>query len=412
MKILYLHQYFSTPDGSVGTRSYEIARRLVGAGHEVEFVTSSSFLSAEYRLEKGWNRLEIDGIILNVLHLPYSNSDSFVKRTLKFIRFALSSVFKSLSIKADVVFATSTPLTIAVPAIVYKWIKKVPMVFEVRDLWPELPIAVGALKNPVMIKAAEYLEHIAYKNSECVIGLSPGMCEGVKKKSEPGKKIVLATNSCDTELFDVPEKVGLEYKSDCLKFVGNRKLIVYTGTFGLINDVSYMAHLARSALDVDLNLCFVAIGEGMEKTKVIELASRLGVLNKNLYILPSVAKTEIVKVLSAADLALSLFGNVREMWNNSANKLFDSLASGTPLAINYKGWQHEFIMDYECGLVLDSQDYQFSASQISEFLKNDARVREARKQCRYLAFEKFSRDMMVDRVERALVEVVDAKKVN
>lgn len=411
MKILYLHQYFATPDSNAGTRSYEIAKRLVLAGHEVEFVTSSSFLSSEYKLEKGWNRLEINGIILNVLHLPYSNNDSFVKRILKFIRFAFSSTFKSLTIKADVVFATSTPLTIAIPAMVYKWIKRVPMVFEVRDLWPELPVAVGALRNPLVIKAAELLEYLAYKNSSCVIGLSPGMCDGIRKKSHVGKKVVLATNSCDIDLFDVPVSVGLDYKLNSLKFVGSRYLVVYTGTFGLINDVRYLAHLAKSSLEVFPELCFVAIGEGMEKEAVKKLANQLGVLNNNLYILPSVPKTEVVKILSAADLSLSLFGNVKEMWNNSANKLFDSLAAGTPLAINYKGWQHQIIEEYGCGLVLDAKNYDAAALQISRFLNDDIRLQNARAKCKFLASEKYSRDIMVSRIESAIVEVLNDKEV-
>ena len=179
LQILYLHQYFATPASNAGTRSYEMAKRFVANGHEVTFITSSAFLSSAYSLRKGWNLLEINGIKLHVLHLPYSNKDSFVKRIYKFIQFSFSSTLKSLTLAGDVVLATSTPLTIAIPGLIYSKLKKIPLVFEVRDLWPELPVAVGAIKNPFIIKFARWFEKYTYKNSKRLIGSSPGMCDGM-----------------------------------------------------------------------------------------------------------------------------------------------------------------------------------------------------------------------------------------
>lgn len=187
MRILYLHQYFATPESNAGTRSYEMAKRFVKNGHNVTFVTSSAYLSSNYKVQKGWNLIEIDGIKLHVLHLDYSNKDSFIKRIFKFISFSARSTLKSLSIKADVVFATSTPLTIAIPGLIYSKLKRKPLVFEVRDLWPELPVASGVIKNKLVIKLASWLEKYTYRNSKRLIGLSPGMCRGsqgmVLKKS-------------------------------------------------------------------------------------------------------------------------------------------------------------------------------------------------------------------------------------
>ena len=182
MKLIYLHQYFATPESNAGTRSYEMAKRFVANGHEVTFVTSSAYLSSNYTLKQGWNYLEIEGIKLHILHLPYSNRDSFIKRIWTFLQFSIKSTTKVMHLKADVLFATSTPLTIAIPGLIYSKIKKVPMVFEVRDLWPELPIAIGAIKNPIIIKLAKWLESYTYKNSKRLVGLSPGMCDGIIKQ--------------------------------------------------------------------------------------------------------------------------------------------------------------------------------------------------------------------------------------
>ncbi|MDW3167950.1 glycosyltransferase family 4 protein [Vibrio sp. Y184] len=409
MRIIYLHQYFATPDSNAGTRSYEMAKRFVSKGHEVTFVTSSSFLSSDYKLNNGWNKIEIDGITLHVLHMSYSNNDSFSKRILKFIQFSIRAVFKSVKLKGDVVFATSTPLTIAIPGVLCSKFRKIPMVFEVRDLWPELPIAIGALKNPILIKLAKGLERFAYLNSTRLVGLSPGMCAGIERHGIASDKITLAPNSCDTSLFDVQEGVGLAYKSEKLKFVDNRKLVVYTGTFGPINDVSYIVHLAKAALNMSSNICFVAIGSGMQKNDVINLAKKEGVLDKNLFILDPVPKKEIVELLSAADLSLSLFGPIKEMWHNSANKLFDALASRTPIAINYGGWQKEFIEKTSCGLVL-SHDFLQSAKNIDDFLNDKASYKLAKDACKDLAYNHYSRDIMANRIENTLLEAINDKK--
>ncbi|CDT25095.1 putative glycosyltransferase [Vibrio coralliirubri] len=407
MKILYLHQYFATPSSNGGTRSYEMARRLVANGHEVTFVTSSAFLSDNYSFISGWNEIEIHGIKLHVLHLPYSNRDSFIKRILKFLQFSWQSSIKSLGIKSDVVFATSTPLTIAIPGLIYSKIRKIPLVFEIRDLWPELPVAVGAIKNPLLIGLAEWFEKYTYRNSNRLIGLSPGMCDGITRHGISSDKVTLATNSCDTELFDVSKSIGESYKETNLSFLKGRKLIVYTGTFGLINNVGYLPELAKSMKEIDSEICFVAIGDGMEKQAVIDKSEELNVLNDNLYILPPVPKTEIVKLLSAADMSISLFGPIPEMWHNSANKLFDALASSTPIAVNYGGWQKDFIGEYQCGVVLNPDDHTKSAKELSLFLNDKGRYCEAVSQCKHLAYNKFSRDMMAERIENTLMEAIN-----
>tara|TARA_R110002050_G_scaffold167701_2_gene298634 strand:- start:3671 stop:4897 length:1227 start_codon:yes stop_codon:yes gene_type:complete len=407
MRILYLHQYFATPESNAGTRSYEMAKRFVKNGHDVTFITSSAYFADSYNLKSGWNLIQFEGIKLYVLHLKYSNKDIFIKRIFKFIWFSICSTIKSLSIKADVVFATSTPLTIAIPGLFYSKLKDIPLVFEVRDLWPELPIASGVIKNRLVIKFATWLETYTYKNSNRLVGLSPGMCDGIIKHGIAADKVTLATNSCDTDLFDVDKKVGCNYLKSKLNFVGGRKLIAYTGTFGLINNVGYIVELAKAADKMDSNLCFVAIGDGMQKQQIISDAENAGVLNKNLYILSAVPKTEIVELLSAADLSLSLFGSVKEMWHNSANKLFDALASQTPIAINYGGWQQDFIKEYNCGLVLDDTDFNKAAASISHFLSNQSEYDNAVVSCKVLSYDHFSRDIMAARIEKTLMDAIN-----
>ncbi|WP_018880505.1 glycosyltransferase [Thioalkalivibrio sp. ALE30] len=177
MRITYLHQYFNTPEMAGGTRSYEMARRLVAMGHEVNMVTSWR----EEGSERDWYETDEAGIRVHWLPVPYSNQMSYRERIQAFFRFAWKASRKAASLPADVVFATSTPLTIALPGAYAARRQKVPMVFEVRDLWPELPIAMGALNNPVLRWGAHKLEGFAYSRAQAVVGLPLGVQDWVER---------------------------------------------------------------------------------------------------------------------------------------------------------------------------------------------------------------------------------------
>ena len=183
MKILYLHQYFNHPGMSGGTRSYETARRLVAMGHEVHIITSWR----KNKKNKSWFETNVEGIHVHWLPINYSNKMNYNSRIKAFLKFAIFSTLKTISIKGDIIFATSTPLTIAIPAVFASKKLNIPLVFEVRDLWPELPIAMGAIRNPILKFLAKKLEYFAYKNSSSVIALSPGMRDGVIASGYPKK---------------------------------------------------------------------------------------------------------------------------------------------------------------------------------------------------------------------------------
>jgi UDP-N-acetylglucosamine:LPS N-acetylglucosamine transferase len=159
MKVIYLHQYFNTPKMSGGTRSYEMARRLVAAGHEVHMVTTWRTETAH----DDWFHTTESGIQVHWLPVSYSNSKTYTQRIRAVLSFAIQACRKAVDLKGDLIFATSTPLTIAIPGIYASWRNRLPMVFEVRDLWPELPIAVGALRSPVLKWLARKFERFTYR---------------------------------------------------------------------------------------------------------------------------------------------------------------------------------------------------------------------------------------------------------
>jgi glycosyltransferase involved in cell wall biosynthesis len=401
LRVLYLHQYFNLPSQPGSTRSYEMARRLAAHGHQVHLVTSDR--SAAAHRQAGWRQSVEAGIQVHWLPVPYSNHMSYGQRILAFFRFAIGSAARAAALPCDVVFATSTPLTIALPAVYAARRQRVPMVFEVRDLWPDLPIAMGALRNPVAIAAARWLERFAYRNASRVVALSPGMKEGVVKAGYPAERVRVIPNSADLELFDVPADLGRQFRRQH-DWLQDRPLVVYTGTLGKINGVGYLARLAAAVRPIDPEAQFLIVGDGVEAPSVRQLAVELGVWNANFRIMNQLPKRDMPAVLSAADIATSVVIDLPALWANSANKFFDALAASTPMAINHLGWQADLLRETGAGLVLDPVDIEASAAALAGALRDPAWLRAAGRAAGELARRRFSRDALAAQLEEVLID--------
>jgi glycosyltransferase involved in cell wall biosynthesis len=402
MKILYLHQYFTTPTMPGGTRSYELARRLVLMGHEVQMITSRRDGAGGRR---GWHQTEEAGVHVHWLPVPYSNQMGYRDRLKAFAHFAWSAGRRGARIGGDVVFATSTPLTIALPGLYAARRSEIPMVFEVRDLWPEVPIALGALKSPFSIAAARWLEKLAYDHSTRIVALSVEMKAGIMAAGYPGEWISVIPNGCDLDAFEIGPEAGIALRRR-YEWLQDRPLVLYTGTLGLVNGVDYLARLAAEARLLDPEVRFLVIGGGREEEKVRATARTLGVLDHNFFMMPSIQKCEVPAWLSAADIATSVVIDRRELWANSANKVFDALAAGRPVAINHGGWQADLLRETGAGMVLDPGDPPAAARQLIWALNDRRWLERAGTAARAVAHERFARDLLAAQLEATLLAAV------
>lgn len=401
MRITYIHQYFNTPAMSGSTRSFEMARRLVAAGHEVNIITSARDRGDGHQ----WEVTDEAGIAVHWLPAKYSNHLGYWSRLKAFVRFALFSAGRAASLASDVVFASSTPLTIALPGVYASRRRGVPLVFEVRDLWPEIPIALGVLKNPVLRRLARWLERFAYRNSSSVVALSPGMRDGVIATGYPSSQVAVIPNGADLELMQAGAHERLPVRQR-LGIRPDTTLIVYTGTFGLVNGVSYIVDLAEQFKDDD-RVVFLAIGDGMEFASVKARAESSGCLGRSFLLMNSVPKNEISGILAAADIALSVIIPVQVLEANSANKVFDALAAGRCVAINHGGWQEDLLVQSGAGFRL-ARDVETAAAELRRWLADPQRIRDAGQCARRLAELRFSRNLLAAQLEQVLLSAVAA----
>lgn len=373
MRVLYFHQHFTTPDGSSGTRSYEISKRLLASGHSVTMVCGAAALSKSGLsgpFLKGRREGSVDGIYVIELELPYSNYQSFLRRSLTFLRFAFRSVILALRLDYDVVFATSTPLTAAVPGIAARWLRRKPFVFEVRDLWPELPRAMGVIRNPLALLLMDWLEHVAYHSAYSCVALSPGIAQGITRRGVRESRVVMAPNGCDLDLFasdaaqPVPEIPGLPPEG----FVA-----AFTGAHGVANGLDAVLDAAaelrkRGRTDI----FFVFIGNGKVKPALVERAHQEK-LNNCIFLDPMPKKVLAQFLCRRANLGLMILANVPAFYyGTSPNKFFDYLASGLPVLVNYPGWMAEMVAAQSAGVVVPPQDAAAFADALMRM--SDARV--------------------------------------
>ena len=388
------------------TRSYEMARRMVAAGHQVHLITTRRNLESS---SSDWELEDIEGIQVHWLPLYYDNEMGYLARIRSFFAFALKSSLRTKSVDADVIFATSTPLTIAIPGVFAKLQKRVPMVFEIRDLWPELPIAIGALKSPLTIWAARRLEKWAYKHADAIVGLSPGMCEGAIKGGCNPSTVHNIPNSSDVDMFRVDQASGwkLRDQHDWLK---DRPLVVYAGTLGRINGVGYLVDLAKSMLAVNPEVRILVVGSGFDRVAIRKSAIECRVYERNFFMWDSVAKDKIPALYSAATVVTSLFVPIKEMEANSANKFFDGLAAGKPIAINYGGWQAELLESTGAGICLSEKGSHKAAETLNELLTDQDRLVASAEASAKLGMEEYSRELLAKKLISVLEDVTDSQK--
>ncbi|PSR53992.1 hypothetical protein AHMF7605_10910 [Adhaeribacter arboris] len=399
MRVLYIHQYFITPNEPGGTRSYWFAKELIANGHQVIMLTSRN------KQQKLIEKKLIDGIEVIYIKNSYSNNMGIISRLWSFFRFMLLSTWVGLRQKnIDLVYATSTPLSIGIPALAIKQFNGIPYIFEVRDLWPEVPIQMGAIKNKFVINLLNWFEKKIYFSAKHVVALSPGMRDGVIKTGTSPNKVTMIPNMAKKDEFFVRAKnweVARTFNLDT-----NHFNVVHFGAMGIANGLEYIVKAAAVLKRKNIqNIDFVFLGEGkteLELKRICELEELTNVkfLGKH----PMKTVSEIVNI---CDCSMVSFSDVPILYTNSPNKLFDSLSAGKPLIVNSAGWTKEMVEENNCGVYVNPQNPDDLANMLVKMASNPIWLREMSVNSRRLAEEVYDKTILC----KKFVKVIEAYNV-
>lgn len=394
MRILYIHQHFATLESASGVRSFVFSRELATAGHQVTVITSERYLPQHLKNQRQFTIGDVR--VLN-LKSGYTLRLNFRQRIISFLTFMVTSTYWGLRTPTDLVFATSTPLTVAFPALIIKMIKRIPFVFEVRDLWPDVPVELGFLKNPILIGLAKGFERLVYRMSDRIIGISEGICQKIPAPS--AKKFSIPTG-CDFRQFSLTKDTAWKQE------VGIKEdmLFVLTGAIGEANAPQYLLEAAKLLKERHVkNIAIAMIGDGSAKEKVRQIQRDLQL--ENVYLFDPVQKKKIPHILAAADGGIILHG-ISPTYRETAapNKLFDYMASGLPIIFNFEGPMKDLIVQHRAGYYVDHHCPEDLCNTLINLATNPEECRVAGDNARILAEESFDQKKMAEAFVKALTQ--------
>ena len=399
MRIVYFYQYFTVPQGSYSTRVYEFARRWVKAGHSVTVVTSVYDKSGIK--PKGFiSRFDVEGIDVRMINIRLSNKHGVIPRLFTFAAYALLACWYALRLPADVVVCSSGPLSVGLPGLVARYARRRPLVFEVRDLWPEGAIQLGILRHRLAIRLAKFFEKRCYRAASTVIALSEGMADWIRQ-NYGFQHIEVIPNASDNELVDqIDELIELP------EWARGKKLAMYTGTLGLIDDCGQILDVAQVIQKRAINgLEFVIIGDGKERKQLEEKMQRLKL--DNVHFLGLMSKEDVMRWLGNACCALFTVKDVPFLATASPNKVFDAFAAGVPVVQATQGWIKDLLTREQCGITVAPNDPEAMAEAVLQLANGNGLRTKLASQARRVARDNFDRTLLAGKMQKVLLEAAN-----
>lgn len=373
--------------------------------HGLRKCARTTGLSGEYL--SGFRRGQVDGIDVIELELQYSNNDGFMKRARTFLSFAIRSTKIALREPYDIVFATTTPLTAGIPGIAARWLRRKPFVFEVRDLWPELPKAMGVISNPIILWAMSMLEWLSYHSAHRLIGLSPGIVSGIEARGIKAERITMVPNGCDLDIFSA--------ESDPWRPCGIQPtdtMAVYAGTHGIANGLDAVLDAAAELKTRGRNdIKILLIGNGKLKPALQARVHRDGL--DNVVFHEPVIKSRLAGLMLSTDLGMQILANVPAFYHGtSPNKFFDYIAAGLPVLNNYPGWLADMITREDCGFAIPPADPVAFADSLEQAAEDKDRLKKMGANGLELARREFDRENLSNQFVDWLESAFRKKMIN
>jgi glycosyltransferase involved in cell wall biosynthesis len=391
VKVLIIHQYFKTPEGGGALRSYYLARALVEAGMEVSVITTHNAPNVV--------TATVDGIRVHYLPVVYSNSFGFFRRVASFLKFVFSIVREAKNFRdASLCYALSTPLTTGLAAM---WIKRryrIPFVFEVGDLWPEAPVQLGIVRNPLLKRVLYGMERMIYRSAKEVVALSDDIRAAIVQVV-PRKRVPVIPNMADTDYY-FPQSKTTALESTYQ--VQGKFVIAYTGTLGMANGLDYLMACAENVLH-KLPVHFLIAGEGAEENRLRIIIQEKKLTNVSL--LPFQTRAGVRDIIHVSDAIFVSFLPAPVLETGSPNKYFDGLAAGKMVINNFGGWMKREIESHRIGFSLHGIPATEFTAHLEPFVRDAAQLQSCQQAARALAESQYARKALSARLLQVIHEM-------
>ncbi len=403
MRILIVHQYYLARDEGGGSRFNQMAKHWSEMGHDVTVIAGTVHYATGRKKEKyrgKWLVRETDGNGIRVLRTYVSSgyNRGFGGRVAGYLSFALSASWAGLLAagKQDLVLATSPPLTVAIPGYIVSRMKRIPLLFEVRDLWPDFAVETDVMTNRLLIRFSYWLERTIYRKAKMINVLTPGFRQELLSEGVPDDKIVIVPNGADLDLFRPDRRenaVRNEYGWD-KSFV-----VLYTGAHGRANALDQILDAAE-LMRTETEVLFVLVGDGMEKPRLVDSAQQRNLTN--VQFIETQPKERMKDFINGADVCIATLADVPGFRKVYPNKLFDYMSCARPIILGIDGVARDLVEQAEAGVFAEPECPQQIVEAVREF-RNDEPMRH---QCGKRGYDYVRQEFSREQLARDYVEIL------
>ena len=404
MRILIVSQYFPPETGGPPNRLLSIAKVLKQAGHDVHVVTEKpnhpeGIIREDYR-EGVFDERMYDGISVTYTWVYTDPDKNFIKRLAFYLSFMVMAVLGAIRTKGnfDVVLASSPPLFVGVSGWLAARLKGAKFVFDVRDIWPEVAVAMGAITNPAAVRLAEVLERFIYNRADGITAVTDSFCDHISERVDGNPPMQRVMNGTVPEVFNRDDQRA---KKRAELGVQDKFVVLYAGNHGLAQGLPHILDAADALEDED-DVQFIMLGSGPVKDDLVEEANRRSL--DNIHFLGRVPLEEAAAHMAASDALLVPLEDHEIYQQFIPSKLFDSMAAGRPVLLSVDGEARAILDKAEGGLYYPAEDGTALSEKVRWLLddpgEREAMGRRARAYARTHCTRAAQADKMVDFVEQ------------
>jgi glycosyltransferase involved in cell wall biosynthesis len=412
MHLLLVHQYYLGENDSGGSRWTEFVKNWIKQGHQVTVLAGMVHYATGNKIEKYkglYTSIEEINPNLTIIrsHVSELYNVNFLGRLWGYFSFVFSSIYAGLfkaRKKYDIIISTSPPLFIGITSLVLSKIKRVPYVFEIRDLWPESAIDIGVLKNQFLIKLSYFLEKLIYNNAVKISVLTPAFRDKlIELKGISASKIILVPNAAD---FSLTETLIDKFDVNAFKAkegIEDKFIILYVGAHGVANHLIQVLDVAEKFRN-EPEILFLLIGDGMKKKELVIEAEKRNLFN--IKFIDAVPKNEIFKYILSCDIGSSILKKADAFKTVYSNKTFDYMSCKKPILMLIDGVSRKLVEEANCGLYIEPENITEFEEGIRYYLKNKSVLKEHGNNGYNYAKKNFDRDFISQYYLEQLKKVV------